>query len=97
MYFVYVLFSDKDKQLYIGYTNDLKRRLAEHQSGKSAATRHRLPLKIIYYEGYLKWSDARRREKYLKGGNGRGQLKIQLQDILKDMGYRHLESATKIT
>lgn len=90
MYFVYVLFSNKDKQLYIGYTSNLKKRLTEHQDGKSIATRHRLPLKLIYYETYLKWSDAKRREKYLKGGNGRAQLKIQLQDILKELGYKNL-------
>ena len=90
MYFVYVLFSDKDRQLYVGYTNNLKRRLGEHQSGKSIATRNRLPVKLIYFEGYIKWSDAKRREKYLKGGNGRGQLKIQIGDILKVLGYKHL-------
>ncbi len=90
MYFVYVLFSGKDKQLYIGYTNNLKRRLVEHQSGKSPATKNRLPIKLIYYEAYKRWSDATRREKFLKGGAGRGQLKIQLQDLLHDLGYKHL-------
>ena len=90
MYFVYVLFSNKDKQLYIGYTNNLKKRLTEHQSGKSIATRNRLPIKLINYESYLRWSDAKRREKYLKGCNGRSQLKMQLQNILRDLGYKNL-------
>jgi len=80
MYYVYVLFSKKDNELYIGYTNDLEKRIREHKSGKSLATKFRQPLALIYYEAYLRWSDAKRREKYLKGGNGRGQLKIQLQD-----------------
>ena len=92
MYFVYILFSDKDKQLYIGYTSNLKKRLTEHQSGKSIATRSRLPIKLIYYESHLRWSDAKRREKYLKGGNGRAQLKVQLQDILRDLRYKNLST-----
>jgi putative endonuclease len=89
MYFVYTLFSKKDHKLYVGYTNNLKRRIKEHQSGKVEATIHRLPIVLIYYESYLRWSDAHRREKYLKGGNGRAQLKIQLQDIFKSLGYKH--------
>ena len=90
MYYVYVLLSDKDKQLYVGFTNNLKRRLHEHFSGKPTATKNRLPLKFIHHEAYLKWSDAKRRETYLKGGNGKAQLKIQLQDILTELGYKHL-------
>ncbi len=90
MYFVYVLFSLKDRQLYIGYTNDLERRLKQHKNGESIATRYRLPIRLIYYETYLRWPDAKRREKFLKGGNGRSQLKIQLQDILKELKYKNL-------
>jgi hypothetical protein len=45
---------------------------------------------LIYYEVYAKQSDAKRREKFLKGGNGRGQLKIQLGDILKQLNYKNL-------
>ena len=90
MYYVYVLFSEKDKKLYVGHTNNLKRRIVEHQSGKSLATKNRQPVRLIYYEFYLRWSDAKRREKYLKGGNGRAQLKIQLQDILKSLRYKHI-------
>ena len=94
MYYVYVLFSEKDHELYTGYTNDLKRRIAEHKSGKSIATRNRQPLKLIYYEAYLTWEEARRREKYLKGGNGRAQLKIQLEKTLERFGYKHLKSGS---
>ena len=90
MYYVYILFSIKDKQLYVGYTNNMKRRLSQHVTGQVTATKHRLPLKFIYCETYIKWTDAKRREKYLKGGNGRNQLKIQLQDILKTLQYKHL-------
>ena len=95
MYYVYVLFSKKDKLLYIGYTNDLKRRVKEHKNGKSPATKFRAPLVLIYYEAYIYWSDAKRREKYLKGGGGKSQLKIQIQDILKQLRYKSLKIIKK--
>lgn len=90
MYYVYILFSEKDKELYTGFSPDLKSRFKAHTNGFVKATKHRRPLKLIYYEAYTKELDARRREKYLKGGNGRGELKIQLKEILKELGYRYL-------
>ena len=54
MYYIYILFSQKDKQLYIGYTNDLKARYKKHINGFVRATKFRLPLKLIYYEAYVK-------------------------------------------
>jgi len=53
MFYVYVLLSLKDGKFYIGYTEDLKRRLKEHNSGKNISTKSRLPLKLIYYESHL--------------------------------------------
>ena len=90
MYYVYILFSEKDKELYTGFSPDLKSRFKAHGNGFVKATKHRRPLKLIYYEAYVKELDARKREKYLKGGNGRGELKIQLKEILKELGYKYL-------
>ncbi|MEW6674972.1 MAG: GIY-YIG nuclease family protein [Nitrospirota bacterium] len=39
MHYVYVLLSEKDHKLYIGFTSDLKRRLKEHNEGKTLSTR----------------------------------------------------------
>ena len=89
MYYVYILFSEKDKQLYTGFTPNLKSRFKAHTSGFVKATKHRIPLRLIYYESYSKDLDARRREKYLKGGNGREVLKIQLKEIFKELKYKH--------
>jgi len=91
MYFVYILFSVKDKKLYVGYTKDLKRRYQEHLIGKNISTRNRLPVKLIYYEAYLTEQEAKRREKYLKGGNGRASIKRQLDLTLIKMGYRFMD------
>lgn len=50
MYYVYVLYSETDRGLCIGYSADLRRRMKEHCMGLSTATRHRRPWRLIYYE-----------------------------------------------
>ena len=77
-FFVYALESSKDGNLYIGFTNNLKRRLEEHKKGLSFSTKFRLPFKLIYFEGCLHEGDARRREKYLKTTQGRRFLGLRL-------------------
>lgn len=79
-YYVYLLFSDLDKGLYIGYTNNLNRRLLEHRSGKTYSTKNRRPVKLIYHECFVNKADAKAREEYLKSGYGR----LQLKNILKN-------------
>lgn len=80
MYYVYVLQSLKDHNLYIGYTADLRRRLAEHKNGGSVSTKKRLPFVLIFYEGFKSESDARRRESYFKTTHGKKGLKLILRD-----------------
>ena len=62
MFYVYILKSQKDSKLYIGYTGNLKRRINEHISGKVFTTKHRLPIQLIYYEAYRDSEDAKKRE-----------------------------------
>jgi putative endonuclease len=66
MHYVYVLKSVKLGELYIGQTNDLKRRFVEHNTGESISTKHKAPFKLVYYEAYQSKSDAKYREKQLK-------------------------------
>lgn len=82
MFYVYMLQSESDDGFYIGFSTDLRRRLKEHQAGKSFATSYRGPWKLIYYEAYLEEADALGREKYLKSGGGRRFLKSQLKHHL---------------
>ncbi len=70
MYYVYVLKSKKDDNLYLGYTNDLNRRLKQHNTSSSKSTKSRLPLQLIYYEAYLSEKDAKNREYQLKRFSG---------------------------
>jgi len=78
MFCVYVLHSDKDAGLYIGYTGNLRERLTEHNAGAAFATSYRGPWKLIYYEAYREAADAKGREKFLKSGSGRKFLIKQL-------------------
>jgi putative endonuclease len=66
MFYVYVLKSSVDNNCYIGSTDDLKRRLIQHNSGKVFSTRLRKPLSLAYYEAYKSEKDARKRESNLK-------------------------------
>jgi putative endonuclease len=78
MFYVYVLQSENDQGLYIGFSTDLRRRFREHQTGVAAATAHRGPWQLIYYEAYQEEADAVGRERYLKSGGGRRFLMKQL-------------------
>jgi len=78
MFYTYVLFSQKDKRNYIGYTDNLRRRYSEHQKGQVEATKSRRPLMLVYYEACLSSEKARCREKYFKSGFGRRYLKNRI-------------------
>ena len=78
MFYVYILQSESDDGLYIGFSKDLRQRLKQHQQGRSFATSYRGPWRLIYYEAYLDEEDALGRERYLKSGGGRRFLKSQL-------------------
>jgi putative endonuclease len=84
MYHIYILRSKKDGKLYIGKTKNLARRLKEHYSGQSKATKNRLPMKLIYVESYLSSRDAARREVRLKKfKNSYTELKKRLKGSLE--------------
>ena len=65
-FYTYILQSKADKKFYIGSTNDLAKRLKEHNAGKVKSTKARLPFKLVYYEAYPNEKSARLREKQLK-------------------------------
>ncbi len=82
MHYVYVLISDKDSRFYTGFTNDLKRRVAEHNAGKVRSTSQRMPLTLVYYEACLSQEDAIHREKYLKTTFGKQYLRNRMKKFL---------------
>lgn len=66
MYYFYVLKSEKLNKCYYGYSEDLKRRLKEHNTGQSEFTKLGIPWKLVYYEAFSSKKDAQDREKQMK-------------------------------
>ncbi len=83
MYYVYILKSEKDGLFYTGFTNDLNRRVEEHNQGLQESTKNRIPFELIYYEWCLNKEDAITREKYLKSGMGKRYIQNRLKSYLK--------------
>jgi putative endonuclease len=75
MYYVYVLRSIPSGSLYKGHCSDLKRRLAEHNAGKTKSIKHLIPWEIAYFEQADSIEEAVAREKYFKSSAGRRYLK----------------------
>ena len=71
MFFVYVLYSYKFERTYTGLTNNLERRLKEHNNKQNRTTKAFVPWELIYREEVETRIEARKREKYLKSGIGR--------------------------
>ncbi len=84
MYYTYILRSLIDGKLYSGYTDNLKHRFQDHNSGRVESTKHRKPFILIYYEAYLHQQDATSREKFFKTQWGRNYLRRVLKNYLKD-------------
>jgi len=82
MYYTYVIQSEKDDNLYVGFTKNLKLRFEKHSKGQVESTRDRRPLNLIYYEACLSQDDATKREKYLKSYHGRMFLKNRRKSYL---------------
>lgn len=81
-YYVYVLLSMADKKFYTGYTQDLRSRIKQHESGAVPSTQNRRPLELVYYEACRNQTDAIRREKYLKSTWGKRYLRLRLANYL---------------
>ncbi|MBI1754723.1 GIY-YIG nuclease family protein [Candidatus Azambacteria bacterium] len=85
MYYVYLIKSTKADFLYVGVTDDLRRRFSQHNSKKEISTKPYAPFKLIYYEAYCSKKDALIREIKLKHhGSVIGHLKKRVQHGLKE-------------
>lgn len=68
---------------YVSYTDNLKRRIKQHNNGDVESTKYRRPLKLIYYEVCLNQKDAINREKYLKTTFGKRYIRNRLKNHLE--------------
>lgn len=78
LFYTYVLKSKKDDKLYIGYTDNLNKRIRKHNDGKVESTKNRRPFTLLYFEACLDKDRAIKREKYFKTGFGRRFLKSRI-------------------
>ena len=83
MYYVYTLISLKDNGFYVGFSEDLKKRLDLHSEGEVKSTKNRRPLKLVYYEASISKEDALKREKYLKSTWGKRYLRNRINSYLR--------------
>ena len=79
MFTVYVIKSIERNYIYVGITDNLDRRLNQHQTGQNKTTKPYLPFVLIRTEQFETRLDARKREIYLKSGVGKEYLKSLLQ------------------
>lgn len=90
---VYILFSEKDHLLYIGYSANLEKRIETHNAGGNKSTAYRRPLKLIFCEYYLFEVDARKREMYFKTTMGKKAIRLMLAGTLEKLGYKNLDNS----
>ena len=82
MIFVYAIYSLKDGRIYVGQTQNIEKRLKEHNSGQTISIRPYIPWKLFYQEVFENRIEARKREIYFKNGSGKEKLKLILQNTL---------------
>lgn len=82
MPFLYVLYSELTQRHYTGATSNLEQRLAQHNSDQSTSTKNRGPWNLVYHEEYATLREALQRERYLKTGTGREELKRLMREQL---------------
>ena len=86
-YYVYVIRSLVNKKLYVGFTADIENRINKHNDGKVRSTKAYKPYKLVYKEQFNNKREARKRELYLKSGEGREYIKLKLNstnDVVMD-------------
>ena len=75
MFFVYALKSSKDSRVYVGLSQNVEKRLIDHNLGRVSSTKNFRPWFVFYKEECGNRVNARKKEKYLKSGCGKEFLK----------------------
>ncbi|MEM7550083.1 MAG: GIY-YIG nuclease family protein [Bacteroidota bacterium] len=75
MHYVYALKSETHNFIYVGITDNLPRRVKQHNAGWNKSTKHYKSFRLIYYEVAPDKPSARKREKYWKNASGKRKLK----------------------
>lgn len=83
-YYVYIIQSLRNGYLYVGFTQNLPKRIHQHNQGYTYSIRNFRPFELIYYEAYRDKKDAIGREKYLKSGWGRRFIRKSLENYFEN-------------
>ena len=75
MYYVYILLNDSKTRTYTGVTDNVDKRLGEHNAGRVKSSNPYRPYKVIYTKSFETLSEARQKEKFYKSATGRRRLK----------------------
>lgn len=82
MFYVYLLKSEIDKDIYVGYSENLRKRFKEHNQAKVKSTKCYCPWILIYYEAYRNKKDAIKRERQLKNHKPKDDLIKQIENSI---------------
>lgn len=74
MFYTYILKSSKSNRYYIGSTENMNKRIKEHNRGMMKSTKHDLPWELFYFEKYNSRSEAVAREKQIKSWKSRAMI-----------------------
>ncbi len=97
MYYVYLLKSKFNNEIYVGSTNDLNKRVHEHNSGKEISTKRYMPWEFVYYESYNMEELARKREQKLKHhGNAMKEVKKRSGLYKSGAGFTLIETMVAV-
>ncbi|MBW6479359.1 MAG: GIY-YIG nuclease family protein [Bacteroidales bacterium] len=80
-YFVYILFSEKFDKLYIGHTNNIDRRIYEHNLGHEKSTRSGIPWKLVYSRAFASRSEAYNEEQRIKKRKSKKYLEKLINQV----------------
>ena len=82
MVYIYAIYSKKTKRIYVGQTENIERRLKEHNNGLTKSIKFYIPWNLFYYEKTKDRKEARKKELYYKSGCGKEKLRVILKEFL---------------
>ena len=85
MFTVYAILSLKDGRVYVGYSENVNRRLKEHNAGDCRSTKGYRPWKLVFEERVETLGEALKLEKYYKTGSGKEKLKRKIKGPYSSM------------
>ena len=75
MHYAYILLNETRTRTYTGVTDDVDKRLTEHNAGRVRSSSPYRPYEIVHIESFKTMSEARHKEKFYKSTTGRRKLK----------------------